>query len=299
MSFGVHLVMSPPGYDTTWATLRGNIDLPVLPDVTEQVLRMANDPNCSLQGLASLISRDPGTAAHVMRLANSPLYRGREPIVTLHQASARLGVQRLRDVALIVASESRLFRARGFEAEARHAFTHGFLTGLWAQEVARRQRAAVEEAFLCGLLHDVGIPLLLQAASDRLPDALERHDEIIEVVDERHAAAGAELCRRWRLSERIAVALEHHHHDTFGIAIDPAAAALAGGLIDIVVLADVLADLSVGELDDDAIIAQVGEHAASMRLNLYGDDIRAIVERKATLLATSGALGALPDRRSC
>lgn len=290
--------MSPPGYDTSWATLRGNIDLPVLPDVTEQVMRMANDPNCSLQGLASLISRDPGTAAHVMRMANSPLYRGREPIVTLHQASARLGVQRLRDVAVIVASESRLFRASGFEAEARHAFTHGFLTGLWAQEVARRQRASVEEAFLCGLLHDVGIPLLLQVAVDRLPNAQARREEILEVVEDRHAAAGAELCRRWRMSERIATALEHHHDDTLGTAIDPGSAALAGGLTDIVALADVLADLSAGDFDDETIIAQVGEYPASMRLNLYGDDIRAIVERKATLLATSGALGAMPGRRS-
>ncbi len=273
--------------------------MPVLPDVTEQVMRLANDPNCNLQALATLISRDPGTAAHVMRLANSPLYRGREPIVTLHQASARLGVQRLRDVAVIVASESRLFRARGFEAEARHAFTHGFLTGLWAQEIARRQRASVEEAFLCGLLHDVGTPLLLQVACDRLPDAATRRDEILEVVEERHAAAGAELCRRWRLSERIAVALEHHHHEALGLPIDAGSSAVAGGLIDIVVLADVLADLSEGDADDEAIIAQVGEHQASMRLNLYGDDIRSIVERKATLLATSGALGAAPDRRSC
>lgn len=290
--------MSPPGYDTSWATLRGNIDLPVLPDVTEQVMRMANDPNCSLQELASLISRDPGTAAHVMRMANSPLYRGREPIVTLHHASARLGVQRLRDVAVIVASESRLFRASGFEAEARHAFTHGFLTGLWAQEVARRQRASVEEAFLCGLLHDVGIPLLLQVAVDRLPNAQDRREEILEVVEDRHAAAGAELCRRWRMSERIATALEHHHDDTLGTAIDPGSAALAGGLTDIVALADVLADLSAGDFDDETIIAQVGEYPASMRLNLYSDDIRAIVERKATLLATSGALGAMPGRRS-
>ncbi len=294
----VHLVMSPPGYDTAWATLRGGVDLPVLPDVTEQVLRLANDVNCSLQSLATLISRDPATAAHVMRLANSPLYRGREPIVTLHQAAARLGVQRLRDVAVIVASESRLFRARGFEAEARHAFTHGFLTGLWAQEIARRQRASVEEAFLCGLLLDVGTPLLLQVASDRLPNAHARRDEVLEVVAERHPSAGAELCRRWRLSERIATALEHHHHDALGIVIDSPTLALVGSLIDIVVLADALADLSVTDIDNDGIVARVGEHPASMRLNLYGDDILSIVERKATLLATSSAVGALPDRRT-
>lgn len=272
-------------FDTSWASLRGKPDLPVLPDVTQQVMRLANDPNASLTELAALLSRDAATAAHVLRLANSPLYRGREPIVSLHQAAARLGARRLRDIAVVVASESRVFFARGFEAEARHAFTHGFLTGLWAQEIARRQRGSVEEAFLCGLLHDVGIPLLLQAACDALPDAIARRADVLTVVDDAHAAAGADLCRRWGLPEQIATVLEHHH-----------GAGFSSRLKDIVLLADDLADFCENDVDDAALVARVLAHPAAAHLNLYDEDVVELVARKAALLATCGALGAAPER---
>lgn len=306
-------------FDTSWASLHGKPDLPVLPDVTQQVMLLANDPNASLTELAALLSRDAATAAHVLRLANSPLYRGREPIVSLHQAAARLGAKRLRDIAVVVASESRVFRARGFEAEARHAFTHGFLTGLWAQEIARRQRGPVEEAFLCGLLHDVGIPLLLQAACDALPDAIARRADVLTVVDDAHAAAGADLCRRWGLPERIANVLEHHHQlestgndhqsDLVGMCPHPPLesfasvthpkAGLSLRLKDIVLLADDLADFCENDVDDAALVARVLAHPAAAHLNLYDEDVVELVARKAALLATCGALGAVPERKSC
>ena len=297
-------------FDTSWASLRGKPDLPVLPDVTQQVMRLANDPNASLTELAALLSRDAATAAHVLRLANSPLYRGREPIVSLHQAAARLGAKRLRDIAVVVASESRVFRARGFEAEARHAFTHGFLTGLWAQEIARRQRGPVEEAFLCGLLHDVGIPLLLQAACDALPDAIARRADVLNVVDDAHAAAGADLCRRWGLPERIAHVLEHHHQlestgndphaslESLASATSPTAG-FSSRLKDIVLLADDLADFCENDVDDEALVARVLAHPAAAHLNLYDEDVVELVARKAALLATCGALGAAPERKPC
>ncbi|HEY1099614.1 MAG TPA: HDOD domain-containing protein, partial [Myxococcota bacterium] len=165
----------------------------------------------------------------------------------------------------------------------RHAFTHGFLTGLWAQEIARRQRGPVEEAFLCGLLHDVGTPLLLQAACDALPDARERRDDVLAIVDAGHAAAGAELCRRWGMQERIASALEFHHVSSSG--------GSGGDLLrDIVVLANATADACDDDLDDAALVEHVLAHPAAAALNLYDEDVVALLARKATLLATAGAL---------
>lgn len=266
------------GFDASWAAGLTSSDLPVLPDVTERVLRMAGDPKSSLSALADVLSKDAAMSAHVLRLANSPLYRGREPIVSLHQAAARLGTQKLRDVAVVVASESRLFRARGFEAEARHAFQHGLVCGLWAQEIARRLRGPVEEAFLCGLLHDVGIPVLLQSACDRLPNALELRAEVLQVVDALHAGIGADLVRAWKLPAHLATAIGQHHGQTDSV------------LAAIVVLADDLADFTENDVDDDAIVERVLAHDASAALNLYDDDVTGIVKLRDAITGTCASM---------
>ena len=277
----VDLAASPvaPSFDASWALGLTSSDLPVLPDVTERVLRMTGDPKSSLAALADVLSKDAAMSAHVLRLANSPLYRGREPIVSLHQAAARLGTQKLRDVAILVASESRLFRARGFEAEARHAFQHGLLCGLWAQEIARRLRGPVEEAFLCGLLHDVGIPVLLQSACDRVANAIEFRAEILQVVDDAHAGIGADLVRAWRLPEHMAKALGEHHATT------------TSALAAIVVLADDLADFCDNDVDDKAIVDRVLAHEASAALNLYDDDVAGIVKLREAITGTCAEMG--------
>lgn len=276
-------VSDADGFDSSWANDFAHMDLPVLPDVTQQVMKMAADPNSSLQALANVLNRDAATAAHVMRLANSPMYRGREPIVSLHQAAARLGTMKLRDVAVIVASESKLFRSRGFEKEARRAFSHGLLTGLWAQEIARRQRGAVEEAFLCGLLHDVGIPVLLQAATDRVADAASHREHILAVVHERHASVGAELCRLWKLPERLAQSLQHHHEPL----PNP-----SGALGAVIALADDLAEFceAAEVIDEGQLSTFVGDHPATAGLNLYDDDIVALVRLHKNVLGTSSAI---------
>jgi putative nucleotidyltransferase with HDIG domain len=262
----------PSSASAHWADRLDGADVPVLPDVTDQVLRLASDPNASLAQVAQALSRDVAAAAHVMRLANSALHRGREPIVTLQQAAARLGTQKLRDVAVMVAAESKLFRARGFEAEARAAYGHGLLTGLWAQEIARKLRGPVEEAFLCGLLHDVGVPVLLQLAVERVPGAAERRAVILADVDARHAVVGAELARRWKLPERTVAALERHHAPVPDGAVAP-----KDVLAVIVVLADAVAEAcEVADVDVDAVVRVIGAHPAAAALNFYDEDIAAV-----------------------
>src|SRR5262245_35894479 len=134
----------------------GTLELPLLPEVARQVLSMNLDGEFATKELADLIHRDPAMAGHILRLANTARYAPPIPIVTLQQAVSRLGLKKIREIAMIVSCESRLFSVEGYEGRLRMTFRHSLGAGLFAQEIARMRRWNVEEAFLCGLMHDVG-----------------------------------------------------------------------------------------------------------------------------------------------
>src|SRR5689334_1155092 len=144
----------------------GKLELPVLPDAATQIVSQTSNPNCDFKAVAELIKRDQAMATHLLRIANSPLYRPRSQIVSLQHALSRLGTSAVRDIALIISVKTRTFQADGFAKEVRDMFQHSLATAVFGQEIARMRRWNVDEAFLCGLLHDIGRPVLLQTVVD-------------------------------------------------------------------------------------------------------------------------------------
>lgn len=192
---------------------RGAIELPLLPVVTTRVMQICADEGDTRE-LLDVIRSSAEMTAHVFRWANSPLYRPRTAIVSLQQAVCRLGVRPIRDIALIVACKTRLFRAPGFDAELRFVFRHSLVTAFIAQEIARLKRTNVEEAFLGGLLHHIGRPLLFQTIVDikRERAIAPSRTEIFSAVDILHATCGARLASAWKLPPGIVDVIAHHHH---------------------------------------------------------------------------------------
>ena len=141
----------------------GSLDLPLLPGVAMQITAAAAREDIDARSIAELLKSDPSLSAHVLRIVNSPLYSPRAQIVSLQQAVARVGAAKIREIALVVACRTSVFKAKGYEREIDQVFQHSIATALFAQEIARQTRNNVEDAFLCGLLHDVGRPVLLQA----------------------------------------------------------------------------------------------------------------------------------------
>jgi len=253
----------------------GALELPLLPEVASEVMALTAQENSDARRLADVIRRDASMAAHVLRLANSPLYRPRTPIVSLQQALSRLGMAQIRQIALTVSCKQRVFRARGYEAEVHKAFRHSFAAALVAQEIARARRWNVEEAFLAGLLHDVGRPVLLQAIADiSLVVRPGDRQAVLAVVAEQHAAVGGTLARKWALPPRVADAITHHHDELGG-----------GSASQLPVLTAFADDLSHCILEPEAEDeARIREHPLLVSLNLYPDEL-------ATLLALGGDLG--------
>jgi putative nucleotidyltransferase with HDIG domain len=263
----------------------GNLELPVLSQTATQVASMCMDGAADARSLANALNHDPALAGHVLRVANSAKYAPVEPIVSLQQAVSRMGMTTVGQIAYAVAIGSRVFHAPGHDEWVHEMWRHAAQTAGWAREIARVKRTSVEGAFVCGLLHDVGEPVLLQAAIDLLARANTNasREQLEPLLHELHGAAGARLARAWKMAPWIADAIEKHHATEAVEACQDAA---------IVLLADELAVRM--ERDEEQFLDNARRELPSTRvveqLNLYDDDLETLLGRVQAVRDFAGAL---------
>jgi HD-like signal output (HDOD) protein len=259
----------------------GAFELPVLPESATQIVRLTQDESTTPKRLASTIEHDPALAAHLLRIANSPLHRPPSPIRTMEQAIVRMGFTEVRNMALAVACKTRVFVVRGYEADVRRSFRHSLAAALFAHELARGRGISREEAFLTGLLHDVGEPLLIQLALDlakghgeTLPRAA-----LLSEVHALHAEVGARLIRLWKLSEMaVDLTMLHHAPECAPPHLASAARMLA--------YADELADVALATTEG----MPNAESVHPPGLGMSADDVEAIEGKVAAIRGTVDAL---------
>jgi HD-like signal output (HDOD) protein len=282
----------PPSASTTaealCARLRDDLHaarfkLPVPPRTAALVLAACRREQSGARDVAELMHRDPPLAANVLRIANSVVYAGHGEIVTLPQAIARLGLGTVAELATAAVLRTSIGVSPRYMEVVEDVWRHSCLAAGWAREVARHRRCNAEGAFLAGLMHEIGRPLLLQAIAD-LEDADRRLFEptvVTGAADALHAEAGAMLARAWSLPDWIATAIEWHH--------DPESSPEPRDLTRTVVMADRLATWTL-KRPRPAAGQLVGDPAA-IALNLYPDDLDALAERRDGVIATAEVVG--------
>jgi putative nucleotidyltransferase with HDIG domain len=182
--------------------------------VVSGVLELLDDPSTPMRLIASRVGQSPELAATVLRLANSAQFS--EPVVALDRAVVRVGERPLR--ALLLAAQTyRLLEASiplyGLPRLA--LLRHSSETALMAQAVARRVAAAyAPQAYMAGLLHDLGKPILAAASDRETPLGTPAVIWERRIFGTDHAAVGAWVARRWSLPEELCSAIETHHAST-------------------------------------------------------------------------------------
>ena len=248
---------------------QGTLELPVLPEVAAEVVAATGREECDLRALAELVRRDQAMATHFLRVANSALYLPKTKIVSLQQALSRLGTGAIREIALVISVKTRTFQVRGYERQLKEQFRHSLGAALFAQEIARMRRHNVEEAFLSGLLHDVGRPVLLQAVVDlhKACGLSPASDAVEAAASADHAGVGAALIAKWSLPAALAETIRFHH--------TPDRASEKKGSM-MAALADDLAHHTLdAEPRDEAIVRG---HPALDVLNLYPADVDKLLD---------------------
>lgn len=250
---------------------RLELELPVLPEASATILSETSKADWSAARVVEALKRDASLAAHLLRIANSPAFCGASPVASIQQAVTRLGASHLRQLAVVIACETRAFEARGFEAEVRAVFRHSLAVGLCAREIARQRRANVEAAFLAGLLHDLGWPVVVQGLAQVAAGEALAREAVLERAEALHAGLGGAVARAWKLPEAIAMAIVNHHQ-----------AEPPDDLTATVAFADVLAlHGGGGQVTQEALRAL----PATRALNLYPDVVEGLAKQSPALWA--------------
>ncbi len=194
--------------------------LPALPQILLEVMELCEREDAGLAEIAALVHKDAAISARILSIAHSPYYnRGKLP-GTLEQCLAVLGTLTVRRIALNQAVTDlfdRFQSGRAFDLGRfwRHSLMTATLARLLAEQFAY---AHPEEAYLAGLLHDVGQLALLRVKPDLYGAMLgARLDEALMVKQEQlalgvdHAEVGAWLAARWQLDPLFVDSLQYHH----------------------------------------------------------------------------------------
>ena len=147
-------------------------DLPALPDVALRAMRLAESPEWDLRELDVTIRRDQALAARFLRLANSTFFGARSKISTLDRAINMVGITRVRSVLLAAALEG-LHEGKRSNFKGKILWDHALAAGCISQHLAlAHSRSDSEEAFMAGLLHDIGRPILDQMLGDQYAEVI-------------------------------------------------------------------------------------------------------------------------------
>ncbi|MBI5136637.1 MAG: HDOD domain-containing protein [Nitrospirae bacterium] len=190
--------------------------LPTLPDVIHEILAITGDPMSSMKGLATVIERDPALSANMLKLVNSAYFGFSRKISVIRDAGVLLGYGTVRAMALgtVVISSVNVERL-----DCHRFWAHSLATAVTTNALAREvNHPDLDQAFIAGLLHDVGVLLLAVSFPDLsggVPmaggDSQDAADREIAAFGITHEQAGAHLARHWRFDARLTRAIEEHH----------------------------------------------------------------------------------------
>lgn len=197
--------------------------LPAFPGAVAEVIRLLSDETADNDRIAAVLQRDQGLTAQVLKMANSAFYGVSRRVSTVKQALLVLGRNAVRSLVVAVASQEFLGRPQpGYMLDRGELWQHSMATGIAAALIAGRVHyRPADEAFVAGLLHDIGKVVLsefLAQRSEELTAKLGGDGELISFIElERellhidHATLGGLLLERWQLPPRLGRAIRFHH----------------------------------------------------------------------------------------
>jgi putative nucleotidyltransferase with HDIG domain len=191
-----------------------DVAIPMLPDFAHRVIDMVSDEDVSVAQLAAVVSKDQVLASRLLGLANSAYFAAMSEISTVQEAIVRMGTAAVRNLVVTVCFYSRMQDRNVYGEQGKPLLEHGIGTAYMSRLVAEWVDSDEEEAFMYGLLHDIGKLVILKAAYDvRRQTGAPVPDEVLgEVMRELHPHVGAVVLRRWRLPSMLDEPIVCHHH---------------------------------------------------------------------------------------
>ncbi len=198
--------------------------LPTLSEVVLEIQRALKDEDSDAQTIAQIVTQDPSLTANLLQLANSVYYGARsDAISSIQLAIARLGLRetgRILMTLAIIKTFDHIGETLDYKRFWKHSLIAAITTRIIKKFCARKNAFSDDDAYVAGLLHDIGSLILDQFFPEQFQNihayALEHSLSIAEaewaLLGMDHGIFGAKLLGRWRLPENIVAAVAHHHY---------------------------------------------------------------------------------------
>jgi putative nucleotidyltransferase with HDIG domain len=208
------------------AAIKGISHIATLPEITLKIIELVEDPTSTAQDLHNLISNDPALCSRILKVVNSAFYGLPRQIGSINRAIVLLGLNAVKNIA-IAASLTKLFRGGDLcpNFSARDLWIHSIATAAAAKLICDELRLGLpDEAFLAGLIHDIGILVEMQAKRTELIDVFtslnvdengvpqqNMLDLETKIIGATHCEFGAALCESWKFPQSFSYVVGHHH----------------------------------------------------------------------------------------
>lgn len=187
-----------------------------------QLIAMLCRGNVNASEVAALVEREPALYARVLRVANSPFYGCRTTIRTLQQAIVLLGLDAVRGIAAAACLDRQLMRDRETTAlDLKALVVHSLATAIAAEALARlRAPALAADAFIAGLLHNLGVAVQLHVDGAGVRELVERRrvdptadlrSGELECIAVGHEECVATVFEAWGFPCALVESARHHH----------------------------------------------------------------------------------------
>lgn len=236
-------------------------DLPTLPSVVHQTVKVVNDPNSSIRQISETLLQDPSLSIKVLRLANSGYYAIPGGAATIERAVTALGIGNVSQMVFTAAVFSQFDLAATAPFKIREFWRHSLAVAIASETIAReigiRDTSMI---FLAGLVHDIGKVAHFQIAKDEWTAICEHAQAtgltILESEKElgvvTHDELGYELVRKWNLPLLVQEVV-HMHHDA-NVLSGAGAASVHSQAVGVVHLANLLVhSMKVGSSGHTAV----------------------------------------------
>ena len=199
--------------------IRGEESLLSMPQSLSQILTMVNGDDFSMKDLSRVIMKDPGLTTKALKMANSAFYRHQCKISTVDQAVMMLGAMQVKCLALSASVFQTALLEKVCKIDIKAMFSHFISVALGARMLAEAADfKAAEEAFIAGLLHDIGLVFFLNHYPQDYAQVVEnvgRYGSLIEaekgILGIDHAAVGRMLAEKWNFPPSLCEAIGQHH----------------------------------------------------------------------------------------
>lgn len=196
-------------------------EIATLPEITVRIIETVENPKSTARDLHDIIKNDPALSSKILKVVNSAFYGLPGQIGAIDRAIVLLGLSAVKNIA-IAASITRLFKGHRLTAEftAKDLWTHSLAVGVTSRLLHKQaHKHGGDDAFLAGLIHDLGILAIRQAFPDQLREVIDRVKAgnlnyctaEVELLGADHQAFGSGLAAKWKFPRHLRAAMGYHH----------------------------------------------------------------------------------------